>query len=906
MAHLLLSRVQKLVNIISSLLLFWVLSGSGYAQTSLSPGDILVVSINTTNSTVEIVPLVDIDENTVLSLKVGSDPDVTLEAKLNLSVRAGNSILLATESSDQLGMVGELKLNTESDQITILQKESENSRILFNASWGDNDQTSMVGIGTTIPFIKLGKGSNHQYYLKNGASGTEKMIRNMITDPANWKSSDKPFSQLGTSFRILSAPVVVFNQNLSTVSEGDSIPLNVAIYEHDGSRLTVDVILNEAFSTADTNDINSFRSYTYNFTGLIGDAVYEIAIPQYDDGIFEDRETVFFELQNLSAGNFGDFVSHAAFIMDNEIPDVTITSVFDSDRPNEDYIELFNNERVYVNINGWELKIDDDVYILKDLIELAPFEQRRINAHDIKTSSDEETELEFDATLIQLTDGSGNNISELNIKREIKAETEITESKKEEITLEFESPQNVVELIQSDLKQKTEKEEATSENTGWFPVSSFTETSDSETIFWDERLSRFRAVSSIETDSLLGISFFQYVTPYTETSQFESNYEDSLMTETNFQTEFDRFITISATDLDENGIINGAEGYNFVRFQGQDSISVVHFIQQIEREIGDNFIHPMVFTVTDSASFQPLDESDFIYDNDFIWVKADSIIEKVEISFENDLPLITHELPEIIDEPISNFAISANSPTGSTSIGFNFYDIESEIPLSILHPVFDLGFKISNTKKPQFATFNYDHWRSEINLTYQQEILLAYPIGLLNSESTEISLQLEEWNMEGGWRLFIEDLETNERTELFPGESFDIEYIVDSNDESEESEVDSRLRRNSIYQQYQLLIASPEFVEDYEESPEQIELNQNFPNPFNPATTISFYLPEALEVRLSVFNVVGQPIAVLEEGVVSPGEHHYEWNASGYPSGMYIYQLEVGNKVMTRKMTLVK
>ena len=53
-----------------------------------------------------------------------------------------------------------------------------------------------------------------------------------------------------------------------------------------------------------------------------------------------------------------------------------------------------------------------------------------------------------------------------------------------------------------------------------------------------------------------------------------------------------------------------------------------------------------------------------------------------------------------------------------------------------------------------------------------------------------------------------------------------------------------------------------------------------------------------------MFNVVGQPIAVLEEGTLNAGEYQYEWNATGYPSGMYIYQLEVGNKVMTRKMTL--
>ncbi len=88
--------------------------------------------------------------------------------------------------------------------------------------------------------------------------------------------------------------------------------------------------------------------------------------------------------------------------------------------------------------------------------------------------------------------------------------------------------------------------------------------------------------------------------------------------------------------------------------------------------------------------------------------------------------------------------------------------------------------------------------------------------------------------------------------------------------------------------------------------PRKLELHQNFPNPFNPVTTISFYLPEPGEIKLSVFNIVGQPVAVITEGSYAAGEHQFEWDATDKPSGMYIYQLEAGKSVMTRKMTLVK
>ncbi len=91
-----------------------------------------------------------------------------------------------------------------------------------------------------------------------------------------------------------------------------------------------------------------------------------------------------------------------------------------------------------------------------------------------------------------------------------------------------------------------------------------------------------------------------------------------------------------------------------------------------------------------------------------------------------------------------------------------------------------------------------------------------------------------------------------------------------------------------------------------EEIPDKIVLDQNYPNPFNPATTIRFYLPEQTAVKISVFNIVGQRVATLVENVLSEGDHSITWDASEMPSGIYIVQLETGNRVLTRKMTLLK
>jgi hypothetical protein len=88
--------------------------------------------------------------------------------------------------------------------------------------------------------------------------------------------------------------------------------------------------------------------------------------------------------------------------------------------------------------------------------------------------------------------------------------------------------------------------------------------------------------------------------------------------------------------------------------------------------------------------------------------------------------------------------------------------------------------------------------------------------------------------------------------------------------------------------------------------PGTVELRQNYPNPFNPATNIVYYLPEETQVRIGIWNVVGQQVALLVDDTMRAGENSVTWNASDMPSGIYIVQLETGNRIFTRKITLIK
>jgi len=88
--------------------------------------------------------------------------------------------------------------------------------------------------------------------------------------------------------------------------------------------------------------------------------------------------------------------------------------------------------------------------------------------------------------------------------------------------------------------------------------------------------------------------------------------------------------------------------------------------------------------------------------------------------------------------------------------------------------------------------------------------------------------------------------------------------------------------------------------------PTAFVLTQNYPNPFNPSTEIRFGLPVAANVRLAVFNVLGQEVALLASGVLPAGVHSRTFDAAVLPAGIYFYRLEAGAFSDIRKMILLR
>ncbi len=90
------------------------------------------------------------------------------------------------------------------------------------------------------------------------------------------------------------------------------------------------------------------------------------------------------------------------------------------------------------------------------------------------------------------------------------------------------------------------------------------------------------------------------------------------------------------------------------------------------------------------------------------------------------------------------------------------------------------------------------------------------------------------------------------------------------------------------------------------QTPTAYSLEQNYPNPFNPTTKINFTIPESQDVRLDVYNILGQRVATLVNTHMTSGSHTVQLDGSRLASGTYIYRLQAGDFVQQRKMTLIK
>jgi len=104
----------------------------------------------------------------------------------------------------------------------------------------------------------------------------------------------------------------------------------------------------------------------------------------------------------------------------------------------------------------------------------------------------------------------------------------------------------------------------------------------------------------------------------------------------------------------------------------------------------------------------------------------------------------------------------------------------------------------------------------------------------------------------------------------------------------------------------QLTISFVPPIHELREKPKEFVLEQNFPNPVNPSTAIQYVLPKAGRVRLAVYNMLGQQVALVFEGTQNPGTYEFTFDSANLPSGIYFYRIQAPTFVETKKMIIAR
>lgn len=193
---------------------------------------------------------------------------------------------------------------------------------------------------------------------------------------------------------------------------------------------------------------------------------------------------------------------------------------------------------------------------------------------------------------------------------------------------------------------------------------------------------------------------------------------------------------------------------------------------------------------------------------------------------------------------------------------------------------------------------------AELNTTVEIPLLFE------GGDRESLTFQWEDIkNLPTGWKVTLIDKELNRQVDLTSAGQYQFSRIGFDQQQQKSKEktlLNKSDKSDNESPRFILAITPNKQRMKSDDLPDSIKLNPNYPNPFNPQTTIPYELAQEAEVKLTIWNMIGQKVATLVDGLVEKGTHEATWNASTMPSGIYIARFEVGDKVLTRKMTLIK
>lgn len=239
-----------------------------------------------------------------------------------------------------------------------------------------------------------------------------------------------------------------------------------------------------------------------------------------------------------------------------------------------------------------------------------------------------------------------------------------------------------------------------------------------------------------------------------------------------------------------------------------------------------------------------------------------------------------------------NYCLSWLNPAQYNHIGFNF------VPVKDLSYLVDNNYHISFWFKCNYPLAKFDirfidtkendedhPWRMGITISN----LNASFDGNWNYVQIPLLTLVELGSWDNGWY---------EPQELFDWSKVDRFEIVNEH---------ASLNNTQIwFDDIKVFDPNSTFVDKEEYVVKEYKLHQNFPNPFNPSTSIRVSLPEKAEIKLAVYNTLGEKVEILFSGIKNAGEHLFKFGNNKLSSGVYFYVLQTGKIRLTKKMMYLK
>lgn len=720
--------------------------------------------------------------------------------------------------------------------------------------------------------------------------------------------------------------------------------------------------------TADISDFST-ETVQFDVADEDG-TIETITVDLADNTEYDGAKQAIFQLKNISVGHVTDDDNFLLNIQDDDVPEVVINEVMpdpggedlnndgDQDNLDDEFVEIVNNQDSEINISNWSFSDAGKVrHVFPEGTVLEPSSALVLFSRGEPTG-------DFGNARVQVTSENGLNLNNSDEHLEIadtagnpidtvvysSSSAGVSLNRDEDLTGEEFTNHSEINGAIGNFSPGTQADGAPFDSTtalsiagveGWRMIATPTKNTTFEDLlsgiwtqgitgssdpeeesvnlfFWDERDNgSFKIPQSMDEELVPGLGYIIYLfeddDPNTEGIQ--GGFPKTIRSE---EEENDNSVPVqvSATDNDGDEELSGEEGWNLLGNPFETDIFVDEVIDALneadtEIEVNKNIYIWDSDQNDEAGGYRILTAGDgeTIAPFQAFWVRFEDVGLDNTATFERselEANRGTDYYKERAESEQLTFDFRLNNGSISDQYSLTFRE-EAEVDRDPFdaYKLFSL-----NEDAPSIYTTEDSLNYSVTALPLDIESRIEIPLTL--SGTAEESSELEWEGMDQvpeSWDMIIVDHREEREIDLTAEQSYS--FTIDEQEEAEkgnpEAEEIHTAGSASNDNRFSLMVDPNTERTQSQASPESIKLNPNFPNPFSSSTTVSFELDEPAEVTLNIYSIVGQHVAtLLEDEEIGVGEHRENWNPVDMPSGVYIAQLEVGQQVFIRKMTLIK